>query len=305
MQADLAATREGTTPTFFDVAVSGGDLRVARWGDADTIVLGLHGITASSVSLLPIAKRLLPDVSLVAPDLRGRGGSNDLPAPYGFKAHAEDCARVIESISPGQPVVVLGESMGAYVAVVLASMRPDLVRRVVMADGGLIAPPIPGLDVDQMLEALLGPALARLRQVFADEAAYLDYWRAHPSLVDEWSDDLDVWFTYDLEPTDGGVKSRVREDAVRVDGGQNYTDPTVIPDALRALKCPVTLIRATRNLLNQEPPVFPDELVEMWRPELPQLVDEVVPDTNHYTIMFGQRGADTIARHVREAVASS
>jgi pimeloyl-ACP methyl ester carboxylesterase len=269
---------------------------------AETIVLGLHGITASSVSLLPIARRLLPDISLVAPDLRGRGGSSELPAPYGFQAHAEDCARLIESVSPDKPVVVLGESMGAYVAVVLAATRPDLVSHVVMADGGLILPINPDVPVDQMLEALLGPALARLRQVFADEAAYLDYWRAHPSLVGEWSDDLDVWFSYDLEPTDGGVKSRVKEDAVRVDGGQNYTDPSLIPDALRALTCPVALVRATRNLLNQEPALFGDELVEMWRADLPQLVDEVVPDTNHYTIMFGDRGADTIARHVRQAV---
>jgi hypothetical protein len=156
-----------------------------------------------------------------------------------------------------------------------------------------------------MLDALLGPALARLRQVFASEDAYLDYWRAHPSLVGEWNDDLDVWFTYDLEPTDGGVKSRVREDAVRVDGGQNYTEPGMISDALKSLRCPVTIVRATRNLLNQEPPLFPDALLEMWRPSLPQLADEVVPDTNHYTIMFGERGADTIARHVREGVAAS
>jgi pimeloyl-ACP methyl ester carboxylesterase len=305
LQADLATTREGSAPAFFDVPVAGGDLKVARWGEADTVVFGIHGITASSMSLLSIARRLLPDLSLVAPDLRGRGGSNSLPGPFGFKAHAADCARVIEAISPGQPVVVLGESMGAYVAAVLAATRPDLVSAVVMADGGLIAPPIPGVDVDQMLEALLGPALARLRQVFADEAAYLDYWRAHPSLVGEWSDDLDAWFTYDLEPTEGGVKSRVHEDAVRIDGGQNYTDPDVLPDALRALKCPVTLIRATRNLLNVEPPLFTDELVDMWRPDLPQLVDEIVPDTNHYTIMFGTRGADTIARHVRQAVAGA
>jgi pimeloyl-ACP methyl ester carboxylesterase len=297
--------REGATPTFLDVGVAGGDLRVARWGDSDTVVLGLHGITASSVSLLPIARRLIPDVSLVAPDLRGRGGSNGLPGPFGFRAHADDCAKVIESVSPGRPVVVLGESMGAYVAVILASQRPDLVSAVVMADGGLILPVDPSVDVDTMLDALLGPALARLRQVFASEEAYLDYWRAHPSLVGEWSDDLDVWFTYDLEPTEGGVKSRVHEDAVRVDGGQNYTEPGMISDALKSLRCPVTLVRATRNLLNQEPPLFPEALLEMWRPSIPQLVDEVVPDTNHYTIMFGDRGADTIARHVRESVARS
>jgi hypothetical protein len=32
---------------------------------------------------------------------------------------------------------------------------------------------------------------------------------------------------------------------------------------------------------------------------VPRFADEVVDDTNHYTIAFGERGAKTIADHVR------
>ena len=288
-------------PTFFDVPVAGGDLRVARFGAGPTTVLGIHGVTASSMSLAPVARQLGPEFTLVAPDLRGRGGSNHLPGPFGMGAHAEDCAAVLEHLD-AMPTVVVGESMGAFVGVVLAATRPQLVDRLVLVDGGLPLPLPEGVDVDQILEAVLGPALARLRQTFPTELAYLDFWRAHPALQEDWSDDIAAYLLYDLEPAaDGGFKSKVSEDAVRADGAQNVTDVDVVADALRALTCPVNLLRATRGLLNQPVPLLPDFVVDQWRPELSQLVDEVVDDTNHYTICFGERGAKVVAERVMGA----
>jgi pimeloyl-ACP methyl ester carboxylesterase len=285
-------------PTFFDVGVQGGDLRVARFGDGPTTVLGIHGVTASSLSLAPVARQLGRKFSVVAPDLRGRGDSNRLPGPFGMQAHAADCAAVLDHLDEG-PVVVVGESMGAFVAVVLAAARPELVERLVLVDGGL-PPPLPeGIDVDQVLDAVLGPAIARLRQTFPSPEAYLDFWKAHPALQEDWSDDIEAYLLYDLEPADdGGFKSKVSEDAVRADGAQNITDVEVVADSLRNLRLPVTLVRAVRGLLNQPVPLLPDFVVDQWRPDLPQLVDEVVDDTNHYTICFGERGAKVVAERI-------
>ena len=182
---------EPLTPDYFDVEVTGGRVRVARFGSGGEVVLGLHGITGSSMQLAPVARRLPAGLSTVAPDLRGRGASNGLPGPYGMRVHADDCAAVVAAVSEG-PVVVLGESMGAYVAVVLAARHPERVARLVLADGGIPLPIPPGTDPDVVLEAVLGPALARLGQVFPTREAYLEFWRAHPAVSTAWGPDVEA-----------------------------------------------------------------------------------------------------------------
>ena len=76
---------EDRDPTSATVAVAGGEIHVTSWGHGERVVLGIHGITGSSMQLAPIARRLGPDFTLVAPDLRGRGASNHLPPPYGVR----------------------------------------------------------------------------------------------------------------------------------------------------------------------------------------------------------------------------
>ena len=83
-------------PERFEVPTTGGDLTVARWGDSGPVVLGLHGITASHMSWPYVARELSNEVQFVAPDLRGRGGSRDLPGPYGMKVHADDCIAILD-----------------------------------------------------------------------------------------------------------------------------------------------------------------------------------------------------------------
>ncbi|MEA2447323.1 MAG: hypothetical protein QOK47_960, partial [Actinomycetota bacterium] len=106
-------------PERFDVPVQGGNLRVGRWGTEGPVVLALHGITASHMTWPWVARELSGDVQFIAPDLRGRGGSRDLPGPYGMKAHADDCVAVLDHLGAEQAVVV-GHSMGGFVAAILA-----------------------------------------------------------------------------------------------------------------------------------------------------------------------------------------
>jgi len=287
------------TPVFSDLSVPGGRLRVARFGTGSRVTLGLHGITGSSMQLAPVARRLSPNLTMVAPDLRGRGGSNALPGPYGMEAHARDCAEVISQVSD-RPVVVLGQSMGAYVAVVLAARFPDLVERLVLADGGIPLPLPEGLDPDAVLEAVLGPALARLRLVFETREAYFDFWRAHPAFRAAWDADLEEFLAYDLEPTHGGYRSRARLEPVRVDGREHIVSPRLVEDALGVVTCPAHLVRATRNLVDQEPPLLSEEAVSPWRSRLASFGDEVVEDTNHYTLFLCERGAGRLADLVAE-----
>ncbi|HEY1652425.1 MAG TPA: alpha/beta hydrolase [Acidimicrobiales bacterium] len=284
------------------VEVHGGELHVTRFGSGSRAVLGIHGITASSMSLAVVARHLGDDITLLAPDLRGRGASAGLPGPYGMRAHAEDCAATIRALCE-PPVVVLGHSMGGYVAVVLAATHPELVERLVLADGGLPLP-LPDdapddIDPDEVIDVVLGPAIDRLTMVFPTEESYLDFWRAHPAM-EEWSSDVEAYLRYDLRPTEGGYRSRVVEPAVRTDGAEQMVAPDLIPQSLRAVGCPIRFIGAPRGLLNQPSSLIPDEVVRHWQDELPDLRANVVDDVNHYTLVIGERGAAEVARAVRD-----
>src|SRR6266508_1275915 len=153
-----------------DIPVNGGLLRALRFGDGPRIVLAAHGITASAMSFRAVARHLPARWSLVALDLRGRGGSAGMPGPYGMSAHAADIVAAAEHL--GSPLVLSGQSMGAYAALRAAVLRPELFTRLVLIDGGLPLPVPAGADPDQLLELTLGPALARLRQSFPDVEAY-------------------------------------------------------------------------------------------------------------------------------------
>ena len=284
--------------TTFTVPVAGGELLVIRFGSGPRTVLGIHGITANAMSLRAVARRLGPDFTLVAPDLRGRGGSRSLPGPHGMRAHAADCAAVIQALD-SQPMAVLGELMGAYVGVVLAARHPLLVRRLVLADGGLplSQPPgfMAGADPAPLVEMVLGPALARLSKVFPSRRAYLDFWRGHPAFTQDWNQDVEAYLDHDLEACEGGFRSRVSEAAVRADAAEQLTDPDLFTQALESITCPITLVTAPRNLMNQPVPLLSPAIVAEWRARLPNLSVEMVPDVNHYALMMGSRGAPILA----------
>ena len=99
---------EPATP--FRVPVAGGELAGGQWhADADGMPLvGIHGITANHVSWAMIAAAL-PGVRVIAPDLRGRGRSGDLPGPYGMADHADDVARMLDGLGVERAVVVRGD----------------------------------------------------------------------------------------------------------------------------------------------------------------------------------------------------
>lgn len=283
-------------PVLSDVEVPGGTLRVARFGTGPRVIVAVHGITASLMAWAGVARRLPAEWSLVAMDLRGRGHSAELPGPYGLARHAEDVNLVTRSVGAGSGVVLTGHSMGAYVAA-LAAAGHDYAR-VVLVDGGLPLPMPPGADPDAVLEATLGPALARLDQTFPSVDAYLDFFRAHPAFAEAWTEEAEEYVRYDARGPEGAVRSRARREPVREDGRWMLTEGEAVGAALRAITSPLALLRAPRGLLNQPVGMLPDELAAAWTGRLPALEDEVIDDCNHYTILFDDRSASLVAERL-------
>lgn len=289
-----------------DVPVDGGALRVAEWGPDDPTVptvLAVHGITASHLAWAPIA-RACPRVRLIAPDLRGRGRSAGLPGPYGMARHAADLAAVIESLDL-PPTLLVGHSMGAFVAIVAAQLYPGRFSEVLLVDGGLPLAIPAGISKEDLLTATLGPAAARLTMTFPDVAAYLEFWKQHPAFAGaQWNQDVAEYAGYDLTGIEPELRPSASLEAVRQDSMDLYSGGVLLaalaelaaPDGLGK---PVTLLTAPRGLMNETPGLYSPREIRRWKTELPAVAIREVPDVNHYTIVMGEAGAGAVAREIR------
>lgn len=273
----------------FEVPVDGGSLTVGRQGSGP-VVLCAHGITANHTSWKPLADAIGDQVTIVAPDLRGRGGSGTLPGPYSMSTHGRDLVAVLDHLGLDSAPVV-GHSMGAFVAAVMAAEHPERVERVLLVDGGLPLPVPEGLSIDQILQAVIGPAMTRLSMEFESREAYLEFWKPHPALGPWWDENIQAYVEYDLSLDGPPFRSRVSIDAVRGDAEDTLVSDT-IQKALEALPRPTAALRAERGLMNEDTPLVPDALAAAF----PRVNDlGVVADTNHYTIAFVDHGVKAIA----------
>jgi pimeloyl-ACP methyl ester carboxylesterase len=295
--------------TNLAVAVRGGTLNVGVAGApigtrGVPVVLAVHGITGSHRTWAPVARHLGDAVTVLAPDLRGRGESAGLAGPYGMAAHVEDAVAVLDHI--GCPrAVVAGHSMGGYIVTRFTATVPDRLSAAVLVDGGLPLPVPEGVDPDVILAAVLGPSLARLEMTFPSIDAYRDFWRAHPAFAPcLWTDDVADFVDYDLgQPVadpEGRVqyRSRVSKEAVR-DDGRDLLDSDAGRKALHSLPDRSVLLWAARGLQHEERPLLAAEAIADAQALLPHLAVCEVPDTNHYFILLGDREAAVVAGEIR------
>src|SRR5215207_2706397 len=158
-------------------------------------------MTASAMGWSVVARALPGEWTLVAPDLRGRGRSADVPGPYGLDRHPDDICTLVRG--RGDKVVLVGHSLSAYAGLLAAAARPDLFSRLVLIDGGLSISLPAELDPDTVLDATLGPWIERLRRTYSSEEEYLEVFRTHPALAETWGPDLETYARYDMRAGPG------------------------------------------------------------------------------------------------------
>ena len=292
-------TVRSMTYRTFDVQRPDGTLRVGRWGDGPRVVVAAHGVTANHTAFQALADQLPDDVTLVAPDLRGRGGSNGITGPFGMPAHADDLAAVMDEVGADSATVV-GHSMGGFVAVVAAHRHPERVRSLLLVDGGLPLDlgPLAELPIEELVQAIIGPSLQRLRMTFPSVEAYFDFWRVHPALKDDWNSYVEEYLRYDLVGTEPELRSSCLEAAVLADSESDLREG-VVEKALGSLRQRALFLRAPAGLLGGDA-LFSEAAVEEWRQKVPTLEARTVPDVNHYTIGLTERGAKELAAAVTD-----
>ena len=279
----------------YSVAVQGGTLTVHDLShgevapEAPTVLL-LHGITANALTWLEVARgirgRFGSRVRILAPDLRGRAESREVVEPAGLVAHAKDVNDIACAFG-GRPLLV-GHSMGAFVAALAASRYPERIHAAVLVDGGLALPLPDGMTPDEAIDALIGPAMKRLSMTFADEDAYLDFWGEHPAvgplLAGPAAASLRRYLLHDLIRSGDVCISSCIESVVRADGRDPMVNPEVAQAVSNAIDAgvPTELIWAERGLLNQTPGLYEQSRLD----ELGLGLPTTHLDTDHYGVLF-------------------
>ncbi|MEU0541801.1 alpha/beta hydrolase [Nocardia sp. NPDC005978] len=207
------------------------DLHTHRFGPATgPVVLALHGLTGHGRRWEALAREQLPQVRIIAPDLRGHGRSPGVP-PWDFETIVADLVRLLAA-ETSEPVVVLGHSFGAAVGVRLAHRHPELVRALVLLD------PAIGLDADFML---------RIAESMLENPDYADAEAARfDKLETAWAEldprVLDAELAEHLVPTGAGrVGWRLTQPAIISYWGQLARDFVLPPAHL-----PTTVVQAMK-----------------------------------------------------------
>ena len=106
------------------------------WGDARApLLLMLHGWGDAGASFQFVVDALEGNWHVVAPDWRGFGHTDRAPQGYWFPDYLADLDALLEQLSPGRAVPLVGHSMGGNVACLYAGIRPARVSAVVTIDG--------------------------------------------------------------------------------------------------------------------------------------------------------------------------
>jgi len=105
-------------------------------GGKGPVVVLLHGYTQTSHMWLPLMPLLATSHTVIAPDLRGIGGSERTKDGYDKKTMAKDVRELVRQLGH-EKVQVVGHDIGLMVAYAYAAQYPSEVSKVVLMDAFL------------------------------------------------------------------------------------------------------------------------------------------------------------------------
>ena len=216
-------------------ALSRGSVGLRTWewpGDSPATLL-LHGIGNYGRYWDFFADAVAGRLRLVAPDARGHGESGRPTDDYTPQEFVADVLAVLDALAIERALVV-GHSMGGTHALRLAAAHPDRVERLVIVDAG----PEPMREGSERARRLSLERTERFAN--ADEAlAYLH--RTSPGYTDDVYANRMRWLFHEDA---GGLVWRSSRDALASTFSAARGD---LWEALRAIRCPVLLVRGTRS----------------------------------------------------------
>ena len=153
---------------------------VLRWGQAvpgQPPLVMVHGWMDVGASFQFVVDALQRDREVIALDWRGFGLSETSGSDcYWFPDYLGDLDTLLDAVSPGAPVDLVGHSMGGNVAMSYAGVRPQRIRRLVNLEGfGMpdVSPAAAPERLARWLDELKDPPTLRPYATLADVAERL------------------------------------------------------------------------------------------------------------------------------------
>ncbi len=274
------------------IAVPGGSLAVELVTAATEPVLVIHGIS-SQRKLWNWLRAADPALSLIAPDLRGRGDSVSVSGDSSIGRHAADMVAVLDELGVTS-AHVCGMSMGAFVAVELAILVPDRVRSLILVDGGFPMP-VPADLTPAALPRMFRDRLVRLDRNWPSLAAYARFFVATTAPLLDPADPLLLdYLAHDL--VDGKV--RLSGDALITDSADIFFGPA----RWREVAVPTRLLAAQWSRGPVTAPAYDDEAVRSFRDGSAALVEvRRLAGADHAASIMTQPGAAATAELIAAA----
>jgi pimeloyl-ACP methyl ester carboxylesterase len=272
----------GTAGKRFDLQ-SGEVAYEISGAEAGRLVIGIPGLSANLRSFDVIYEALDGEhYRKLAFDPRGRGWSSKTgPGTYGWPSHAKDVIEMADQLH-ADTFDVIGWSMGAWIAMVVAEMAPRRVRRMVLIDAA-------GLP-EESAKVPVYAGLDRLATVFPSRDAFMSLARNMPH-YQPWAP-WERLFDYELVEVEGGVAFRTQKAAPFEDEQYRLQqDPYRL---WSALTMPVLLVRAAKEIPPNFGYILTQQDYDRFLREVPGATGLEV-DANHYTVGMNADAARAIA----------
>ena len=247
------------------------------------LVIGIPGLSANLRSFDVIFDALDGKRHRkLAFDPRGRGRSDKTgPGTYGWPSHATDVIEMADQLH-AETFDVIGWSMGAWIAMVVAQMAPGRVRRLVLIDAAGIP--------EESAKVPVYAGLDRLATVFPSREAFMALAGNMPH-YQPWAP-WERLFDYELVDVEGGVSFRTQKPAPFEDEQYRLQqDPYKL---WSAVTMPVLLLRAAREIPPNFGYILTTEDYERFLREVPGSKGIEI-DANHYTVGMNADAAKAIS----------